>query len=740
MNQKSDVLDRAALLLLAAESVLPAVPGCAGRVQALGGQPTSPALPRVPAVDHFGPFIAARWDEWLKGRDPQEQRRSLEVTAQLGPQAAGGIIDEWFSQRPASGTPEDLAVVREYLAAIPAMARELLQELGPLPETRSEATESWEVARLLPINAPPFPVGSDVPGTPYRLEELLGCGGFGAVYKAANRFEQHSEPRALKFCLNPDLLPSLKRERDLLDRLMTVGKQSKWSDRVVKLFGHNLDAPVPFLVYEYISGGSLVRQLAAVRRRTGKALQPGQVLGLVRRICEPVAFAHQLGLVHRDIKPSNVLVSGSTLKLADFGIGGVVAEHAARSTPFAPGQRSLSGQSSVFRGAGTPLYMSPEQRRGEKPDPRQDVYSIGVLWYQLLVNDCSRELHQGWADELADEHKVPRRHIELIQACVGYLKKRPANAGELLKLLPAPNNAAPAARSDDYRVIGTQAVSVSGLAFGGDFRRLFTAGSDGVVRVWDTDAAAEVAECKLWGRAVHAVAVTADNRQALFCCDGNVACLWDVPGAMVAFALRGHAGKVPCGAFAPDSRLAATGSGDGSIRLWNVTDGKEEGRIDNYGTAVSGVTFSADGARVVSCDEGGRIMVHLAETGWEIRPPLDQQDWLTCLALSPDGRIVASGGKSSLALWDLRAGERLHTLRGHDMAVMAVAFTRDGRHLISAGLDHLRLWDVAQGRLVHTFQGHGGGLTSLAMSPTGRHFATGGFDRTVRMWSLPEVS
>jgi WD40 repeat protein len=71
---------------------------------------------------------------------------------------------------------------------------------------------------------------------------------------------------------------------------------------------------------------------------------------------------------------------------------------------------------------------------------------------------------------------------------------------------------------------------------------------------------------------------------------------------------------------------------------------------------------------------------------------------------------------------------------------MAVAFTRDGRLLISAGLDHLRMWDVEQGKLIHTFQGHGSGITSLAVSPTGRHVATGGFERTIRLWTLPDVS
>ena len=68
---------------------------------------------------------------------------------------------------------------------------------------------------------------------------------------------------------------------------------------------------------------------------------------------------------------------------------------------------SLADQASLFRGAGTPLYMSPEQRRGAPPDPRHDLYALGVVWFQLLVGDVSRELHHGWAKELAVRFGVP---------------------------------------------------------------------------------------------------------------------------------------------------------------------------------------------------------------------------------------------------------------------------------------------------------------------------------------------
>jgi hypothetical protein len=151
-----------------------------------------------------------------------------------------------------------------------------------------------------------------------------------------------------------------------------------------------------------------------------------------------LAFAHERGLVHRDLKPGNVLVSRKTIKLADFGIGSVISSHAvhhSRIGTSAINQLTAADQASLYRGAGTPLYMSAEQRRGDAPDPRHDLYSLGVMWYQLLVGDVTRELHPGWATELAEEFHTPKEEIEIIQRCVGWIKQRPASAGELVTLL-----------------------------------------------------------------------------------------------------------------------------------------------------------------------------------------------------------------------------------------------------------------------------------------------------------------
>src|SRR5262249_52792015 len=321
--------------------------------------------------------------------------------------------------------------------------------------------------------------------------ELLGAGGFGAVYKATTPTLQHLN-FAIKFCLDPSLLDALKRERANLDRLQsTQATQHAGAERIVRLYGYDFDHPTPYLVYEFVPGRDLAVHLSSRRDASGKGMPADEALGLIQQVAEALAFAHVRGLVHRDLKPANVLVfnpsppsplshsgergrktqepeasataallpprpsvgeggrggEGVLIKLTDFGIGSVTAQAAQHSRIGSTtlDQLNAAEQATLFRGAGTALYMSPEQRRGEPADPRHDLYSLGVMWYQLLTGDVTRELHPGWADELTVRFGVPRPHLEMVERCVGWIEDRPRHAGELLDLIRPLRKDAPAA-------------------------------------------------------------------------------------------------------------------------------------------------------------------------------------------------------------------------------------------------------------------------------------------------------
>ncbi|HKI32704.1 MAG TPA: serine/threonine-protein kinase [Gemmataceae bacterium] len=460
------VSSRDFLLRLAASAIAPVIGGCAGAIAgpceaAIGvavGAAVGKAVAFVAekAVDYFGPPILDSWWKWLRGQSPAVKQQAVTQMAALPEADARKLATKLVEELAPTANPDDKAAAVAYLAAIPNAARRSLVKdaQGNLTTIGLfEADNSAALAKLLPANLPPYAPATQLPGTPYLLGQLLGTGGFGAVYKATAPSMQHL-PLAIKFCLDPRLADSLRHERKNLEQLMVAGK-GKWSDHIVRLYGFDLEHPTPYLVYEYVPGGDLGSLLTAQHARTGRDFDPQTVYKLIGQICEGLAFAHESGLVHRDLKPANILVHGGTVKLADFGIGGVMAGSAAgqQGVGLSTVNRQKPAETqSILRGAGTPLYMDPEQRRGGDPDPRHDLYSLGVVWYQLLVGDVTRELPHGWEDDLAENYQVPPEQIELIRLCVGFIKKRSANARELLQRLNRPATVSPPAPVADPRI------------------------------------------------------------------------------------------------------------------------------------------------------------------------------------------------------------------------------------------------------------------------------------------------
>lgn len=384
------------------------------------------------------------WAWWNKEKDEKARRSELEAIVQSGNAQLRQEISAIVRAELAAQPPAIQQTVELYLTQLPASIRRALRR----PDDPSGVTvpanlalhKAEDLLRLLPVKLAHFQPGDQpLPGVDWQLEQLLGVGGFGEVWKARNPHLQSVPPVALKFCIEPFAARSLRNEARVLDQVMRQGRQPG----MVQLLHTYLSAQTPCLEYEFVEGGDLGGLIQAWHRQEGGPT-PVQAARTVLRLAEIMAVAHAANppIVHRDLKPANILVykageqaEAIHFKIADFGIGGVAAQQAVREsqTGLSRGKLLVSG----LQGSYTQHYASPQQMRGDDPDPRDDIFALGVIWWQMLTGELGAGRPGGsrWSRRLA-EKGMSAALIDLLSACFEEeLADRPVTAGALVKAL-----------------------------------------------------------------------------------------------------------------------------------------------------------------------------------------------------------------------------------------------------------------------------------------------------------------
>lgn len=223
--------------------------------------------------------------------------------------------------------------------------------------------------------------------------------------------------------------------------------------------------------------------------------------------------------------------------------------------------------------------------------------------------------------------------------------------------------------------------------------------------------------------------------------DGTVK-LWNARPATLISTLTGHTGRIWSVSFHPNGKNLVSGSEDGTVKLWDVTHSRLIKNIKAHSDWVRTVSFSPDGQFFASCSSDGTIKLWNTADGTLLKTFKGHNHIVTHISLSPDGKTLASTSfDTSVRLWNISDGTLINTLKDHKAGTRSVSFSPDSKTLASTDEEGIvKLWNVADGTLLQNLPTHRRSVWSAIFSPDGKTLATISSDSTVKLWNLEDIN
>ena len=621
---------------------------------------------------------------------------------------------------------------------------------------------------------------------PYRLLQQIGEGGFGIVFMAEQtgpvrrrvalkvikpgmdsrqviaRFE--AERQALAVMDHPNIAKVL--DAGTIGEMRNAESGMR-SEEAPDFLPHSAirtphsSSGRPYFVMELVRGVPITKYCDDVNLPIRERLE------LFIAVCQAIGHAHTKGIIHRDIKPTNVLVTQQdgrpVAKVIDFGIAKAMGQQLTDKTLFTEFAQLI----------GTPLYMSPEQADlcGPDVDTRSDIYSLGVLLYELLTGTTpvrKEQLKNASFDEIRrmireDEAQRPSVRIcgsETLPAIAAHRHVEPERLGKLVcgELDWIVMTALDKDRGRRYE---------SASSFAADVRRYL---DDEPVLACPPSVAYRCRKFARRNRAALAMAATVATgvlvavgslaAAVVVLAESNTEVTAKQQQTKAALEKEQQANEALGKSLAREQRamyfhrIAVAEREIDARRVGRAEELLEECPAEHRGWewqflkrrcleepvtfrvpgSINSVAISPSGQLVASSSRGsGEICIWERATGEE-RRRLSGHDGAAGIVFHPDGkRLISAGSDQKLRAWDVTTGQELHSLRLSEGAG-PLAVSPDGRWLVNASRDNtLRVRDAADFRELRVLRGHTGMVYEVAFGPGGR-LASGSFDGTVRLW------